>query len=111
VAPGGELPYIIVNEGRRPLLFGAGYGLEKRTVLVWRPLHISQAFAAWGAQVFPGTRTREMLARVPRDFRPGRYRLTTSLTVLDPNGLPVRRRGRPVNLGISGAFVIKHRSG
>jgi hypothetical protein len=111
VTPGGELAYIIVNDGRRPLLFGAGYGFEKRTALVWRALHFSQAFAAWGAQVLPGERTREMLASVPRDFRSGRYRLTTSLTVLDADGTPVRRDGRPVNVGVSRTFVIKRRSG
>ena len=104
--PGGELPYTIVNEGRLPLMFGAGYGFEKRTAVVWRRLHISQAFAAWGQRVLPGTRTRAMSAHVPRDFRPGRYRLTTSLTVLDADGSPVRRHGRPVNVAISCTFLI-----
>jgi hypothetical protein len=111
VTPGGELPYTIVNEERLPLMFGAGYGFEKRTVLVWRPLHIPQSFAAWGQRALPQTRTREMSAHVPRDLRPGRYRLTTSLRILDADGLPVRRHGRPVNMAVSCTFVIEQRPG
>lgn len=107
VTPGGELRYAIVNEGMRPLMFGAGYGFEKRTALGWRRLRTLQAFAAWGQRVLAGTRTREMSALVPRDFRPGRYRLTTGLPVLDADGSPVRRHGRPVvSVAISCTFVI-----
>lgn len=107
VVPGGELSYVIVNNGKTPLLFGAGYGFERRTVGVWRPRPTARAFAAWGRQVSPTEISTPMVARVPPDFEPGPYRLTTNLTVLHADGSPVRKAERPVNIAISCAFLVE----
>jgi hypothetical protein len=108
---GGELPYVIANEGDVPLLFGAGYGFEEGTAEGWRPVHIRQAFAAWGAQIAPGISSRELSARVPRDLSSGRYRLITSLIVLQMNGAPVRGPSGPVTLTVSHEFMVEESAG
>jgi hypothetical protein len=108
---GGELSYLIANEGGVSLLFGAGYGFEADTDEGWRPLRIRQVFAAWGAQISPGTSTGEMSARVPPDLGPGRYRLTTSLSVLQMNGAPMRGPEGTVRIAVSREFIVEERSG
>ena len=47
-------------------------------------------FAAWGKRLAPGMSSTSTSAHVPADFEPGRYRLITSLTLLHPDGSPVR---------------------
>ena len=109
--PGGELRYVIANEGDVPLLFGAGYGFEEDTAEGWQPLHVRQAFAAWGAQIAPGTSTGEMSARVPQDLSSGRYRLRTSLTVLRMNGAPVQGPSGTIRITISCEFIVEESTG
>jgi Big-like domain-containing protein len=109
--PGGELRYVIANEGGVPLLFGAGYGFEEDTTKGWQPLHVQQAFAAWGAQIAPGTSTGEMSARVPQDLSSGRYRLSTSLTVLQMNGAPVCGPSETNRITISCDFIVEESTG
>jgi hypothetical protein len=104
---GDELSFTVVNRGRRPLLAGAGYGFEVRTALVWRQQRLDQAFVAIGMPVEPGQRSREMSADVPEGFRPGRYRLTVTVTLLNAEGLPLRGRDDwPVHVKISQTFKI-----
>jgi hypothetical protein len=79
------------------------FGFEERTAEGWRALHIRQAFAAWAAQLSPGRTTGVMSARVPQSLAPGRYRLTTRLTVLDVNGAPVASPDRTI--GIEREFI------
>lgn len=109
--PGGELRYVIANEGGVPLLFGAGYGFDEDTAEGWQPLHVRQTFAAWGAQIAPGTSTGEMSARVPQDLSSGRYRLRTSLTVLQMNGAPVRGPRGTIRITISCEFIVEESTG
>jgi hypothetical protein len=106
----GQLRYIIANEGAVPLLFGAGYGFDADTAEGWRPLHLWQAFAAWGAQISPGTSTSELSARVPQDLGFGRYRLTTSLSVLQMNGATMRGAEGTISIAISCEFTVEQSS-
>lgn len=111
VQAGSKLGYAVVNRGRRPLLAGVGYGFEKRTALGWRPQHVDVGFPAVGLPLAPGGRTRELSADVPADFRPGRYRLTTGVTLMRSDGPPMRNRDqRPVNVRISHTFTVAHTS-
>jgi Bacterial Ig-like domain len=105
--PGGELRYVIVNEGDTPLLFGAAYGFERHAAEGWRRLPVGLAFPAWGAHVSPRTSTGEMPARVPQPLSRGRYRLTTDLIVLQANGAPVRGPDGPTNIRISREFSLE----
>jgi hypothetical protein len=108
VSAGDKLAFTVANRGRRDLLASAGYGFERRTAFVWRPRPIDQAFAAVGLPISPGQRTREMFAEVPAGFRPGRYRLTTTVTLINADGLPVRGRDTwPVNIKISRSFDVR----
>jgi hypothetical protein len=109
--PGGELRYVIANEGSVPLLFGAGYGFEHDTAEGWQPVHVRQVFAAWGAQIAPGKSTGEMSARVPQDFSSGRYRLSTSLTVLEMNGAPARGGSGTIRITVSCEFIVQESTG
>jgi hypothetical protein len=88
VRAGDELLFTVANRGRRDLLAGAGYGFERRTALVWRPVHINQAFVAVGFPISPGGHTRELSAEVPEDLRPERDG-SSRRVVLTPNA---RRR-------------------
>ena len=105
--PGGQLRCVIANDGGVPLLFGAGYGFEADTDEGWRPLHIRQAFAAWGAQIAPGTSTGALPAQVPPDLAPGRYRLTTSLSVLQMNGAPMRGPEGTIRIAVLCEFIVE----
>jgi hypothetical protein len=89
---GDELSFAVVNRGTRELSAGAGSGFERRTAFVWWPQHIARAFVAVGLPISPGERTREMSAEVPDGFRPGRYRLATTVTLINADGLPLRDR-------------------
>jgi hypothetical protein len=52
-----------------------------------------------------------MSADVPEGFRPGRYRLTTTVTLINAEGLPVRDRNAwPVNVKISRTFKVRRPS-
>jgi hypothetical protein len=107
--PGDELGYVIVNEGDSPLLFGAGYGFAQRKAWLWRSRSIGMAFAAWGKRLSPGERSTTMSAHVPADFEPGRYRLTTSVTVLHADGSPARRSAAPRQIQVSRKFALAPR--
>jgi hypothetical protein len=108
VDPGGELAYTVSNHGVRQLLAGAAYGFEKRTAGVWRAQPTEMWFTLIGLRLPPGGRTRPMSASVPDDFGPGRYRLTTSVTLMRDEGGPERNRDNsPVNYEISAEFTIR----
>lgn len=108
MSAGEDVAYWIVNDGRHQLLYGAGYGVERRTALMfWRRQPIDAAFVAVGFFLASGERGREPSATVPDDFSPGRYRLTTTVTLLDEHRIPVRdARGRPVNSKVSRSFEV-----
>jgi hypothetical protein len=53
-----------------------------------------------------------MFAEVPQGFRAGRYRLTTTVTLINAHGLPMRDRdGWPVNVQISHPFKVRQLTG
>lgn len=89
VAAGEEITHTIVNDGAAALLFGVGYGIEERTSGDWRPLNLQRAFALAGLSVFAGESSTPIVTRIPRELRPGRYRLTKNLRALGPNGVPL----------------------
>jgi hypothetical protein len=89
VAPGDEITHTIVNDGEAALLFGVDYGIEERTADGWRPLNIQMAFAAVGLSVSPGQSSNPIGTRIPGGLRPGEYRLTKNLRVLDSHGAPM----------------------
>ena len=101
------MPYKLVNVGKRRLLYGAGYGFERLTAIGWRRQHFDAAFVAIGFALEPGEHGRELSATVPEHFQPGRYRLTTDVTLLHDDGSPVRDgNGRPLNHRISQRFKV-----
>jgi hypothetical protein len=108
--PGGELNYVIVNEGDSPLLFGAGYGFERRKAVRWRSRRTGMVFAAWGKRLAPGMSSTSMSAHVPADFEPGRYRLITSLTLLHPDGSPVRSSEGTKQIRVLRKFALAARA-
>jgi hypothetical protein len=89
VAPGDEITHTIVNDGQAGLSFGVGYGIEERTADGWRPLSMQMAFAAVGLSVSPGQRSSPIETHIPGGLRPGQYRLTKDLRVLDSRGAPM----------------------
>jgi hypothetical protein len=106
---GHDLRYTVLNQTERPILAAAHYEFERRASLVWRPQPITEGRVASGGPVEAGKRSREMSAHVPNDFPAGRYRLTTYLTPLDQNGLPIRRGVWPVHIKlVSKAFSIEY---
>jgi hypothetical protein len=105
--PGEDLVYVIVNDGESPLLFGPDYGFEQRKTALWRPRPTGMAFAAWGKSLSPGLSSTKMSAHLPADFQPGRYRLITSLTVLQADGSPVRGPAGPKQIRVSRKFNLK----
>jgi hypothetical protein len=106
---GQDLHYTVLNQTDRPILAAAHYEFERRASLIWRSQPITEGRVASGGPVEAGKRSREMWAHVPNDFPAGRYRLTTYLTPLDQNGLPIRRGVWPVHIKlVSKAFSIKH---
>jgi hypothetical protein len=107
VDAGSGLPYTVRNQTRLPILAAADYGFEKRAALFWRSQPVTEARVGAGGPVEAGKRS-ELSARIPHDFHPGRYRLTTQVTPLDQNGLPVFRGIWPVNVKlVSKAFSVK----
>ena len=104
---GGELRYVMTNDGEVPLLFGAGYGYEARTTEGWRPVPSRLAFPAWGAWVAPGASTAEMCARVPQDLGAGLYRLAKNLIVLQMNGAPERGPKGPISIALLCEFTVE----
>jgi hypothetical protein len=101
------LSYKLVNVGNRQLLYGAGYGFERLTAIGWRPARFEAWFVAVGFALEPGGHGSEHSATVPEHFRPGRYRLTTDVTLLHDDGTPVRDgNGWPLNYRISQRFKV-----
>jgi hypothetical protein len=77
---------------------------------VWRPQLIARPLVAVGLRISPEECTREMSAALPECFRAGRQRLTTNVTLLNADGLPVRDRDAwPVDVEISQAFKVRRR--
>jgi hypothetical protein len=110
VRAGGELSYAIVNQGRRRLLAGVGYGFVRRTAFAWRPQHITQAFVTIGLPVWPGERTRALSGDVPEGFRlavtGSRHRHAAQRRWLPARG----RDDWPVNVKISQTFKVSQPS-
>ena len=106
VAPGAELRYSIANDGEMPLLYGAGYGLERRTANGWEAVPIALAFPAWGRRIVPGEDSGAMVARVPSNQAPGHYRLVTSVIVLHADSTPMRGPDGPITIDLSCEFSI-----
>jgi hypothetical protein len=105
---GQDLRYTVLNQTEQPILAAAHYEFERRASLGWRSQPITEGRVASGGPVEAGKRSREMSAHVPNDFPAGRYRLTTYLTPLDQNGLPIRRGVWPVHIKlVSRAFSVK----
>lgn len=125
--PGGDLRYVIVNEGGAPLMFGAPhpYGFEGMTADGWerisqaipvrrRPAAILQGLSAVRRgerpalrHVSPGASADEMCAHVPEDFGVGRYRLTVRVVVSTARGVPaLGADGKMATLLISREFTV-----
>jgi hypothetical protein len=106
VAPGAELGYWIANDGQMPLLYGAGYGFERRAANGWESVPIALAFPAWGARIVPDEDSGAMVARVPSNQASGHYRLVTSVIVLHADSTPMRGPDGPITIKLSCEFSI-----
>jgi hypothetical protein len=105
---GDYVYYTVLNQTERPILAGGEYGFERRVALAWRSQTITEGRVCAGGPVEAGRRSGEGSAHVPEDFPPGRYRLTSSATPLDQNGLPISHGIWPVQIKlVSKAFRIR----
>src|ERR1700753_322978 len=76
--PGDRFEYEVVNHGRVALMFGASYGVDRKTATGWESVNSNAMFRAWGKRLDPGSRFM-LDARVPDDATPGSYRLRKRL--------------------------------
>jgi hypothetical protein len=75
---GGRLGYRITNTGTAPLMLGAAYGLERLTGSGWEEVASPYGFQAWGLRL-ESQAHRDLVARIPDQAQPGRYRLRVRL--------------------------------
>lgn len=86
--PGEDLSYVLVNTGVRRLRYGAKVALEREGGAGWECVNQPLGFRAWAARLSPGERTdskahgTELIARLPAELPPGRYRLRKQVEVL-----------------------------
>lgn len=93
VVPGEIITYTVVNDGDDRLMFGLRNRFEHYSDDGWQPVVLPRTrdgrkivIPAVGFNVFAGEhRPRKML--VPRELRPGSYRLTKDLSVADSRGV------------------------
>jgi hypothetical protein len=81
--PGETLELTIENRGPTPLEFGLAYRLE-RWRGYWKWLNRDDAFISIAIGVSPGRRYRQAV-HLPSDAKPGRYRVSKSLTARSAN--------------------------
>jgi hypothetical protein len=90
-APDGAIGYVVINEGRLPVLLGEAYELDRFVDGGWESVPLPWLFRLWGRRLETGGRL-ELSARIPDGVQPGRYRLRKRLRV-DTDPFPGQDHG------------------